>query len=62
VRVLAAGRPLALERVEQGAYTGLWRGDARPRPGRRVQDMACRVVLDLGRGTVLLFRRRTLAR
>jgi hypothetical protein len=63
VRVLAAGRRLALERVEQGAYAGLWRGDARPRPGRsrRVRDMACRVVLDLGRGTVLLFRRRTLA-
>jgi hypothetical protein len=62
---LAAGRPLKFERIEQGAYTGLWRGDARPHPGRshrgRVEDMACRVVLDLGRAQVLLFRRRTLA-
>lgn len=64
VLVLAAGRELALERIERGAYRGLWGGQVHAGARRRrdqVETLTCRVVLDLDRGQVLLFRRRALA-
>jgi hypothetical protein len=63
VLVLAAGSQIALERIEQGAYRGLWCGQVHAGLRRRrdqVESLTCRVVLDLDRGHVLLFRRRAL--
>lgn len=59
VRALAAGRALELERIEHGAYKGLWRADitrrrAQKERGTRVQ--ACRLILNLDRHMATLVR------
>jgi hypothetical protein len=66
VRVLAAGRELALMRFESGAYRGSWHSDVRhAKPSRHspgvLETSACRVIFLFERTTVLLFRSLTLA-
>lgn len=58
---LASGKAVELERVERGAYRGLWRLDVyrRIRPARHLlgpREMACRAYFNLARRTATLFR------